>query len=199
MSSSMFIVPRGVVSERVGGELMVVVPGRTEVVTLTGDAADVFLDVQAGKTPHASEKLMNDLEGLGLVQITGVSRRGLIKASAIGASAGIAVMAMPGVAAAASEPTPQVIELIGSFMSNTLLIVYADDNVVMPPIRETVDPHPTLIVEDYDGDVWNGFLTFDGNNVLSSAAWDVFPAITQTVVGTFTFDNVLYRVTFIRP
>ena len=199
MSSSMFIVPRGVVSERVGGELMVVVPGRTEVVTLTGDAADVFLDVQAGKTPHASEKLMNDLEGLGLVQIAGMSRRGLIKASAIGVGAGIAVMAMPGVAAAASEPTPQVIDLIGSFVNDTTLIVYAVDNVVMPPIRETVDPHPTLIVEDYDGDVWNGFLTFDGNNVLSSAAWDVFPAITQTVVGTFTFDNVLYRVTFIRP
>lgn len=36
MSALKFTVPRGVVSERVGNELMVVVPGRPEVVKLTG-------------------------------------------------------------------------------------------------------------------------------------------------------------------
>lgn len=103
MSRSKFTVPRGVVCESVGDELMVVVPGRTEVVTLTGETAEVFLDVQAGRTPHAAAQLTSELEALGLIEASGMSRRGLIKAGAIGAGAGIAVMAMPGVAAAASS------------------------------------------------------------------------------------------------
>ena len=102
MSGLKFIVPRGVVFEQVGGELMVVVPGRTDVVKLTGEAAEVFLDVQAGRTSPASAQLTSDLEALGIIEASGMSRRGLIKAGAIGAGAGIAVMAMPGVAAAAS-------------------------------------------------------------------------------------------------
>jgi hypothetical protein len=102
MSGSKFSVSRGVVCERVGDELMIVVPGHAEVVKLTGEAADVFLDVQAGKTPHPSATLISELEALGIIETGGMSRRGLIKAGAIGAGAGIAVLAMPGVAAASS-------------------------------------------------------------------------------------------------
>lgn len=62
----------------------------------------MFLDIQTGRTHNASGRLLSDLEALGMIETSGMSRRGLIKAGAIGAGAGIAVMAMPGVAAASS-------------------------------------------------------------------------------------------------
>lgn len=102
MSSSKFMVSHGVLSERVGDALMVVVPGRAEVVELTGQAVEVFRDVEAGKAVRPSLQALSYLEGLGIIESSGVSRRGLIKAGAVAASAGIAVMALPGVAAASS-------------------------------------------------------------------------------------------------
>lgn len=102
MSISRITVPTGVVAERVGHELMVLVPGRAEVVKLTGEAAEVFLDIQAGRAVQASDDIVSGLEAQGVIEIPGVSRRGLIKVGAIGTGVGIAVLAMPSVAAAAS-------------------------------------------------------------------------------------------------
>jgi hypothetical protein len=102
MSTSRITVPTGVVAQRVGKDLMVLVPGRAEVVTLTGEAAEVFLDIEAGRAVHARDDIVSGLDAQGVIEIPGVSRRGLIKAGAIGTGAGIAVLAMPSVAAAAS-------------------------------------------------------------------------------------------------
>lgn len=102
MSISRITVPTGVVAEHVGNELMVFVPGKAEVVKLTGQAADVFLDIQAGRAVRAGDDIVSGLEALGVIEIPGVSRRGLIKAGAIGTGAGIAVLAMPSAAFAAS-------------------------------------------------------------------------------------------------
>jgi hypothetical protein len=137
MSGSKFTVSRGVVCERVGDELMIVVPGRTEVVKLTGEAADVFLDVQAGKTPHVSVTLTSELEALGIIEAAGMSRRGLIKAGAIGAGAGIAVLAMPSVAAAnSSEEEAGPIQLKGSLFRDEEWT--ALENTNNPVIVETL-------------------------------------------------------------
>lgn len=95
------VVP-GVLIEHVGNDLMVVVPGKNDYVKLSGEAAEVLLAVQAGKTTSGYEVVLANLEQLGVITGTGMSRRGLIKAGAIGAGAGIAVMAMPSVAAASS-------------------------------------------------------------------------------------------------
>jgi hypothetical protein len=102
MSISRIKVPTGVVAQRVGHELMVLIPGKAEVVKLTGEAAEVFLDIQAGRAVQASDDIVSGLDAQGVIEIPGVSRRGLIKAGAIGTGAGIAVLAMPSVAAAAS-------------------------------------------------------------------------------------------------
>jgi hypothetical protein len=102
MSYSQVTISSGVISERVGNELLVIVPGRTDTVRLTGHAADLFLDIQAGTKVDTADLVVADLVDLGITQASGMSRRGLIKAGAIGAGAGIAVLAMPGVAAAAS-------------------------------------------------------------------------------------------------
>ena len=94
----------GVIVERVGDDLMVIVPGNADVVSLSGRPAQVLLDVKAGRKVDSADPALRDLVDLGIVSAPGISRRGLIKAGAIGAGAGIAVLAMPGVAAAASFP-----------------------------------------------------------------------------------------------
>jgi len=92
----------GVIFERVGDDLMVIVPGNSDVVSLSGRPHEVLLDVLAGREVDPSEPALKTLGDLGIVTSPGMSRRGLIKAGAIGAGAGIAVMAMPSVAAASS-------------------------------------------------------------------------------------------------
>jgi len=98
-----YSVTSGVLVERVGDDVMVVVPGNNDFIKLSGEAADVLLRVQAGHTMLGSETVLSELEELGVVTGAGMSRRGLIKAGAIGAGTGIAVMAMPSVAAASSD------------------------------------------------------------------------------------------------
>ena len=98
----------GVIVEHVGGELLVVVPGHTDVVKLTGGVAQVLEDIRSGSAVDLSDPAVADLLELGIVSTPGVSRRGLIKAGAIGAGAGVAVLAMPSVAAASSLPTFEV-------------------------------------------------------------------------------------------
>jgi hypothetical protein len=164
MSGSKFTVSRGVVCERVGDELMIVVPGHAEVVKLKGEAADVFLDVQAGRTPHASGNLTSELEALGIIEASGMSRRGLIKAGAIGAGAGIAVLAMPSVAAASSD---SVVDLEGYWDENSWIFngVRQNDTVFFVIRGKRINSErypfgvfteatlPSLAVENSSGDV----------------------------------------------
>lgn len=93
----------GVIVERVGDDLMVIVPGNSDVVSLSGRHAEMLLDVKADRTVDSADPALHDLIDLGILSAPGLSRRGLIKVGAVGAGAGIAVLAMPGVAAAASE------------------------------------------------------------------------------------------------
>jgi hypothetical protein len=93
----------GVVVERVGGGLMVIVPGDSNVVSLTGRPAEVLSNVEASRKADLADPAVRDLVELGIVTAPGLSRRGLIKAGAISAGAGIAVLAVPGAAAASSS------------------------------------------------------------------------------------------------
>lgn len=97
---------RGVVVQLIGGEVLVFVPGGANVMRLSHDAASIVLDLQAGKSVDSSSSTVAELLDLGVLATTGFSRRGLIKAGAIGAGAGIAVLAMPQAAMAASETLP---------------------------------------------------------------------------------------------
>ena len=94
----------GVVLEQLAGEVLVVVPGN-DVVRLSGAPADLVLDLQAGKQVDSSHPSVSDLAQLGVVTVSGLSRRSLLKAGAIGAGAGITVLSMPNVAAASSPST----------------------------------------------------------------------------------------------
>jgi hypothetical protein len=93
----------GVIVENIGDDVVVMVPGSTEVIKLSGEVAHTIRSIQAGETSVLPSETVSELVDRGIVvSQAGMSRRGLIKAGAIGAGAGIAVMAMPGAAAASS-------------------------------------------------------------------------------------------------
>jgi len=94
----------GVIVERVGEELMVVIPGNSDVVSLTGRPAEVLVDVQAGKDVDPTEPALQTLSDLGILISPGMSRRGLITAGALGAGASVVMLSMPAAAAASSDP-----------------------------------------------------------------------------------------------
>jgi hypothetical protein len=115
----------GVVVEDLGADLMVMVPGSPEVLTLTGNSANAVRRVQSG-SPAVIDAAVSDLVRLGVLETTGLSRRGLVKAGAIGAGAGIAVMAMPSVAAASSGSY----DLLGYWGGVTESTAAVDDTIV---------------------------------------------------------------------
>lgn len=94
---------KGVVVEQVGSDFLVIAPGSLDAVRLTGEAAETLSKIQSGIFVDSTSPVVGELSSFGILEAQGVSRRGLIKAGAIGAGAGIAVMAMPGVAAASSQ------------------------------------------------------------------------------------------------
>lgn len=103
MKSARFRLAQGVVVEDVGNDLIVMVPGSTEVLSVSGVAATVVRKIQSGETVPVTA-VTDELAKAGVLESSTLSRRGLIKAGAIGAGAGIAVLAMPTVAAASSGP-----------------------------------------------------------------------------------------------
>lgn len=135
----------GIVIEQLAGDLLVFVPGG-EVLRLSGAAADVLLEVQAGQKVDLSHPSVADLLQSGVVVAPGLSRRSFIKAGAIGAGAGVAVVALPTIAAAAS-PAEAETQLA------TFVILTATDWVegtdtfklghgVGPPPPRRIDPDP---------------------------------------------------------
>jgi hypothetical protein len=105
----------GLVVEQVGDELLVVVPGQSDVVRLTGEVAEVFQAIRSGHSVTGHGQIVTTLADLGLVVVpSGLSRRSLVKAGAVGAGVGIAVLAMPTVAAASSA---SVVTLTGGTWS----------------------------------------------------------------------------------
>lgn len=94
----------GVILEIVGADLLVIVPGSLEALRLTGELARTLSNVRAGMKLDPTSPEAAELMSRGIVEISGMSRRGLIKAGVIGAGGGIAVLAMPSAAYASSGP-----------------------------------------------------------------------------------------------
>jgi hypothetical protein len=129
----------GVVVEQVGDDVLVVVPGTTEALRLSGEAAKTVLTIQAGESVSSSDPVVGELVARGVVEVPGLSRRGLIRAGAVGAGAGIAVLAMPSVAAASSvvdldgfayfelgAPSAEEAEFAGGEEDDLYILVFVD-------------------------------------------------------------------------
>jgi hypothetical protein len=167
----------GVVVEEMGPDVVVMVPDSSEVLTLTGDAAGLLRDVQAGATVRLGA-LVSELVQLGVLDTSGLSRRGFVKAGAIGAGAGIAVLSMPGVAAASSGGV-----LDGSVGWDGTTITVE----LYPPLPFTPSLGDTAVLQqEGNADVT---VTFDGT------AWTVLSAVdVNGNSGSFIYKGVTYQL-----
>ena len=99
----MFVLAPGVIVDDLGTDSVVLVPGVPDVLTLSGDAAAVMRRIRHGESLGGAGAVVSDLVVRGVIQpVSGMSRRGVVRAGVIGAGVGIAALAMPGVAAASS-------------------------------------------------------------------------------------------------
>lgn len=203
MSANHVKIARGVIVETVGAELLVVVPGTLEALRLTGEAASTLAKVQAGTKVDPTSPEAAELMSRGIVEIPGISRRGLIKAGAISAGAGIAVLAMPS-AAFASSGTSGIEYLNGVYyegfgigiMQNNLLT----DNWPSPLPSANAADVSALLVDGVSLPIFN----FGAGSGVSEGTKDVFwrfsdstpNSWTGAVVGTFVWAGRQFSVTF---
>jgi hypothetical protein len=156
----------GVIVESVGDDLMVVVPGNSDVVSLTGRPAEVLLDVQAGRDVDPSDPALETLSDFGIVTSPGMSRRGLITAGALGAGAGVVMLSMPAAAAAGSgpedsngggtngggeEPSEELLEFDGDVFAIYVQGSTTTEQVVMDEFQSAVDDLYILFFIEYTG------------------------------------------------
>jgi hypothetical protein len=217
-----FSVMPGVIVERVGEDLMVIVPGTSDLVSLSGRPAQVLLDVTAGKRIDSADPALRDLVDLGIVSAPGVSRRGLIQAGVIGAGAGIAVLAIPGLAAASSVQRTQ---LVGAFtrapsynyfyiadynswvLEEQSVIDYLVENGVTTNLAVLPDPLPSEdlgTISELDVPGFNLTAAPGSNNTSTFIEWlapaDVdFTTFEFAVVGYFSWAGQEFEVFFFNP
>jgi hypothetical protein len=101
----------GVMVEELGDDLIVMVPGSTDAVVLSGEPANIIRSLRAGRTLPGSGPY-SELVDMGVLKFTSsVSRRSVLRVSAVGVGAGIALFSMPSVAVAASQQEAQEVAL----------------------------------------------------------------------------------------
>ena len=132
-----------------GDTVLVMVPGVADVLRLNGRSAEIVTAVASGH-PVSDEdgELLDELARLGVIT-TPMSRRSLLRVGAIGAGAGVAILALPGVAAASSVegdgPEFEVF-FVGGASSGGLR------NTILVGVRRT-DRSPIGIEDDDVGDL----------------------------------------------
>ena len=94
----------GVILEDLGHELLLTVPGSGQAVRVGGEGKQVLGAVRSGVAVDSGSPIVAQLVDAGVLTSTaGISRRGLVRAGAVGAAAGVAVFAMPSVSLASSS------------------------------------------------------------------------------------------------
>lgn len=194
MNQSRPALARGVVIENVGDHTLVLVGSPPQVVRLSPGAAELLLLIQQNRGNDFKQTApLGELVELGVVEDTSpatLSRRGVIKISAVAGATGLSAVLLPTAAAASSETSP--FDLTGTYE-------YFSGNVIL-----RLDPGPVTKAEAGTLTLLSGFDNFGG----SDAQWQTFdfsmPTSDQTLlsngdplVGTFTFDGNEYTVTFV--
>ncbi len=211
MSRIVSVAP-GVVVEGVGDDLMVIVPGRSDVVSLSGRPAQVLANVRSGMNVDWADPALRDLVDLGIVAAPGLSRRGLIKAGAIGVGAGVASLALPTAAYAASVSYVEIAGIWAGFPTGANFEASgfdwpdelgSDSSGTDPSILTVVSlvdfpsfPTPfTVPLFSYDATGGEG----DDSVVWKATTGDYSAVNGSNAVGTFSWGGVDYRVTFGTP
>ena len=112
MSDNRIHLVPGVLVENVGDNVMVSLPDQPEVLSLTGDMAEIVVAIRDGEevSPNNGDAL-TELERRGVITLAdskGVSRRQILNAGAAGVTGGVLALSMPAAAAASSFVCPAV-------------------------------------------------------------------------------------------
>lgn len=188
----------GVVVETVGEEVLVYSPGTTDVVVLSGQAAMTVRAITCGQPVDSSDSAFYDLVDRGIIARTsGFSRRGLLKAGAIGTGAGIAVISMPSVAAASSDNGAAIVSR-GWFgpdqNSNFGFELHREDNPdTFPPAGSL--PNDLNVQISVVGQALSFQATFVRADFIFFTGLQPSPAFSGTLTGNMTIDGVEYSVT----
>lgn len=187
----------GVLIEEVGDDLMVMLPRRTEVVTLSGDIAHVVRELSAGNPVHPSQTELSQLRGFGILSPPAtLSRRGVIVAGITGLGVGIAVQAMPSVALASSSPigcqpgTP----LTGFYFGNNSTATFFVGSITDGQNEKQIGVLSVYV----DG---QRFASVSSNGGPSGIYWSVPGGFAArdigAICGNVTIDTVFYQVNFV--
>lgn len=101
-----FSMRAGLHFEQLDGGFLVLVPGQTHVVHVTGDQANAFRLVRDGAdtVPEHLESALGALIEAGIIETDALTRRRILALGGVGAAATIATIALTSIAAAASTP-----------------------------------------------------------------------------------------------
>jgi hypothetical protein len=106
MTTTTYAISPGLISEHVGQDVLVLLPGARESLCLTGEAAKAFLAIEAGLDPAPfGQEALDGLVGRGVIShgnSRGISRRALVGGGVVGLGAGAIALSLPTVAAAVS-------------------------------------------------------------------------------------------------
>ena len=190
MKKTMTLAP-GAVIEPVGDDVMVMTPGNTDILRISGPAADTLRTIVAGQPINPLAPTVIELADQGIISTSGMSRRGLIRAGAIGAGAGIAFLAMP-TAAMASSSGPSPFVGTGTYRLGQVTPSERWDFTIVKT------DFPDVGLFDYSG-LTIGGTTYGGGGGTEFQTWASFDGpYSGNVIGTFTDEDTgdVYTVTF---
>jgi hypothetical protein len=182
----------GIVVESLGEELIVLVPGLTDIVRLEGDPANLLRRIMNGESPgSADSESISALEQLGVLRSSAIPRRSVLRAGAVATGAGIALLSFPAAAAASSTgpkggadslPAGEPGSTTPAVTPEDALVLYVDamnpasypgtgstwfdlgpnDNDVFFPAE--TDQHPSYFEDTGVGGSGLSWFVFDGND-----------------------------------
>ena len=122
-----------VICELVGDQVVVLIPARSEVISLSGAQAEIVRRLQEGQTLSGSDDAhVRELIAAG-VAVTDMSRRSLLVGSGLAVGAGMTAMSLPAVAVSSSASIFPVSEGGGDPLEIERIFVYLR-NVAVPSV-----------------------------------------------------------------
>jgi hypothetical protein len=199
--------------EKVGEEILVLHADSLESLRLTGEAAKIVEELQEnGRSTLPESDAATELLSAGILeteQPSGLSRRSVLKSGAIAVGAGVASLALPSAAYAASVAYVEVTGEWAPFLDPTTGATFANQVLDWPdglgssggggtdPSVLTIVSLPGLVtpftvpLSGYDatGIAGADFVFWDSTRDFTGSG-------TRTAVGTFTWGAFNYRMTF---
>ena len=187
------------VIEKVGEDVVVLIPESKEVLKLSGELADLVYTASISGSVEVPEGVdPSELVERGIIVFDShPTRRTLVKVGAVGAGASLVALGLPSVAAASS-----VIQLTGKWYYFRTNGGGFQDFLVSARFPSSGTPSALSVL----GGTAN-FVGMDGEDGMGNVLWefpvdtisDPFPTTGENILGTFSWSgtNLTYSVTFV--